>query len=65
MNHSSSALDDREQDVGRRIEQPRAQEADKAGGLHRRGALGNEVLADEGGCGDVAHQPMLRPIRHP
>ena len=39
--------DDGDQDVGRRIEQPRAQEADKAGGLHRRGALGDEVLADE------------------
>ena len=39
--------DDGEQDVGRRIEQARAQEADKAGGLDRRGALGNKLLANE------------------
>src|SRR5207253_1669413 len=38
---------DREEDVGWRIEQPRAQEADEAGGLDGRGALGNEVLTDE------------------
>ncbi len=56
---------DREQDVGRRIEQPGAQEADEAGGLDRRGTLGNELLADESGCRGVAHPPMLRPIRQP
>ncbi len=39
--------DDGDQDVGRRIEQTRAQEADEAGGLHRRGPLGHEILADE------------------
>ena len=56
---------DRKQDVGRRIEQARSQEADKACGLHRRGALGNEFPADEGRFRNVAHPLMLRPIRQP
>ena len=61
VNHSSKSADDREQDVGRRIEQPRAHEADKAGGLDRRGALGSKFLADEGArSADVAHAPRLR-----
>ncbi len=58
--------DDRDQDVGRRIEQPRAQEADEAGGLHRRRTLGDEVLADEDWMMSVSLiAPMLRPSRHP
>ena len=56
---------DGEQDVGRRIEQAGAQEADKAGGLDRRGALGDKFLPDKGRSGDIAHAPRLRPIRHP
>ena len=56
---------DGQQDVGRRIEQARAQETDKAGGLDRRGALGDQILADEGRSLDVAHAPRLRPIRQP
>lgn len=37
----------REQDIGRRIEQACAQEADKAGHLDRRHPLGNEFLSNE------------------
>src|SRR6516165_320651 len=54
-----------EQDVGRRIEQPCAQEANEAGGPDRRGALGDHVLADKEWYGGLAHGPRLRLIRHP
>ena len=60
---------DGEQDVDWRIEQPGAQESDKAGGLDRRGALGNQFLADESPGREfalhLAHGPRLRPSRHP
>ncbi|MEI9923156.1 MAG: hypothetical protein WDN50_06100 [Bradyrhizobium sp.] len=55
----------REQNVGRRIEQARAQESDKARGLDRRGARRDQLLAHKGRCGDITHAPKLRPIRHP
>ncbi|MHC2617494.1 hypothetical protein ACVMGF_008567 [Bradyrhizobium diazoefficiens] len=56
---------DREQNVGRRVEQARAHQADEARGLHRRGTLGEQVLANEAGRGDVGHAPRLRLTRQP
>ena len=56
---------DRKHDVGRRIEQAGAKESDHARGLDRRGTLGDEFLADEGGSSRPGHAPKLRLIRHP
>jgi hypothetical protein len=45
----------RQQNIGRRIEQPGTQKADETGGFDRRGALGNEFLPDKELVGDIAH----------
>jgi hypothetical protein len=56
---------DGEQDVGRRIEQPRPQQSDKACGLHRRSTFGEQFLSDKRPIGHIAHAPRLRLIRQP
>jgi hypothetical protein len=56
---------ERQQSVGRRVEQPGTQKPDKTGGPDRRGALGNEFPTNERTCGKLTHQPRLRLIRQP
>ncbi len=56
---------DGQQDVTRRIQQARAYKSRKAGGLDRRGALGNQLLANECRRRLVAHVPRLLLMRHP
>ncbi len=61
---SQQEPEDREQNIARRIQQPRSQEADEAGALRRRRAFGDQVLPDKRG-GDIGHAVMLRLMRQP